>query len=417
MLVVSALVCVSFLCVVIVQGLPVHQTYAPVAAVLPGPEEILEAGQGNLGKQTRSKLTQVNGTIRNIHCSEGYYTYGQALRCCNCPAGTHVAEHCKEDSKSSKCEDCTEGEDYTEFPNGVDKCLPCRSCRTDEEMVSRCTRLNDTVCRCKAGRYCLPRQTCEMCQKCTTKCSEGLVVKFKCSSTSDTVCGSVESSALSGGAIAAIVVTPVLLIAGCLIVFICRRRMGLEDRFPNRGSGAMEEEDHPENNDSLAGSGGEVENMINEARNETEGLLPNGLSTPAGYHAETSMSNPSVVQHDPSDSLNSTENAQPFQMVEEFLDSEGLRQTFSLFVNAVPIGRWKEFMRRLQLTENQIVEAQHNNVMDVKEGHYQMLQTWLQKAGNKASVKTLLLTLSEMDLVTAANDISLSLLNNGTTEH
>ncbi|GCB84466.1 hypothetical protein scyTo_0025190, partial [Scyliorhinus torazame] len=67
-------------------------------------------------------------------------------------------------------------------------------------------------------------------------------------------------------------------------------------------------------------------------------------------------------------------------MVEEFPDSEGLRQTFSLFVNAVPIRRWNEFMRRLQLTENQIVEAQHNNMNDVKEGHYQMLHTWLQKA-------------------------------------
>ncbi|XP_072342056.1 tumor necrosis factor receptor superfamily member 6-like isoform X2 [Scyliorhinus torazame] len=414
MLGVSALVC---LCLVIVQGLPVHRKYVPVAALSPGPEEILEAGQENLGKHAR--LKQVNRTIRNTRCSEGYYPH-ESLCCRNCPAGTRVAEHCKENFKSSKCEDCTEGEDYTKFPNGLEKCLACRSCRRDEEEVSNCTRLKDTECRCKAGRYCLPEQTCEMCQKCTPKCAEGQVVKIRCSRTSDMVCGSVESSALSGGAIAGIVVAFILLIAGCPIVFICCRRKALKDQLYNRGSGVMEEERHPVNIDSLAGRCREVENMeniANEARTETEGLLRNGSKTSAGYHAESSTSSPSMVQRDPNDSIKSTEYTQPFQMVEEFPDSEGLRQTFSLFVNAVPIRRWNEFMRRLQLTENQIVEAQHNNMNDVKEGHYQMLHTWLQKAGNKASVKILLSTLSEMDLVTAANDISLSLLNNGTTEH
>ncbi|XP_078392989.1 tumor necrosis factor receptor superfamily member 10B-like isoform X1 [Cetorhinus maximus] len=420
---------------------------------------MVEAEEENQGDQVRNGLTQGNRTIRDVHCpKEDYYPVTPKLCCRKCPAGTHVAEHCKKSYTIGKCENCMEGEDYTEWPNGLDECLHCHSCRKDEEVVSDCTRQKNTVCQCEAGRFCLANQSCEMCQKCKTNCPEGQIVKVECSRTSDTVCGMAETSTatLSGDAIALIVVLLVMLIILCVSPIICCKKTRCKEQFhtihsmvntwlrkpdsavTDPGSEALEDEHLPQDIGSQAQRRGAVEcggnermdNDVNEARNEREALLQNSPNALAKFQAETPVLSPSdagspsgsgvdplMVQPEQTDPNDPRENPQPFQMVEEFPDSEGLRQSFSSFVDVVPIVRWKEFMRRLQLTENQIVEAERNNAFNVKEGHYQMLHTWLQKAGNRASIKALLQTLHEMDLVAAANEISLSILSNGSKEH
>ncbi|XP_078063995.1 tumor necrosis factor receptor superfamily member 10A-like [Mustelus asterias] len=430
-------------CLVVFQGLPAQTKHvtAGLPEVTPSSAREALAWEEDQGQQVRKGLTKGNRTIRYIHCREGYYLHGPLLCCRTCPAGTHVTEHCKENFTSSKCKGCTEGEDFTQWPNGLDECLACRSCRQDEERVSHCTRQNDTVCECEAGRFCLPHQSCEMCQKCKT-CPEGQTVQKKCSRISDTVCGIEDSTTggLSSASVAAIVVVLSVLLL-CVTPIICYKTTGCTNQFQKirqmvfirlrqskpagLGDGAVEEEHHPVDVES----GGDVErtdNEVNETRNESEALLRNSPDASAGRCVETSVPSPLRTifnplgppeAADPSDPDKTMEKPQPFQMIEEFPDTEGLQQSFPSFVNAVPIGRWKEFMRHLYLTENQIMEAERNNVNDVKEGHYQMLQTWLQKMGNKASITVLLRTLDEMDLVTAANEISSSILNNKTKEH
>ncbi|XP_041066315.1 tumor necrosis factor receptor superfamily member 10A-like isoform X2 [Carcharodon carcharias] len=456
---------------VLVRGLPVHERHVtaglPTADISSTREEMVEVEEENQGDQVRNGLTQGNRTIRDVHCSmEGYYPVTPKLCCQKCPAGTHVAEYCKKPYTLGKCNNCTEGEEYTEWPNGLDECLHCHSCRKDEEVVSQCTRQKNTVCQCEAGRFCLANQSCEMCQKCKKSCPEGQIVKVKCSRTSDTVCGRAETSTatLSAAAIGVIVVLLVMLIFLCVSLIICHKKTGCKEQFhtihsivnkwlrkpdsADPGSEALEEEHLPQDTGSQAQRRGAVEcggnermdnermdnermdNDANEALNEREALLQNSPNAFAEFQAETPVLSPShagspsgsgadplMVRPEETDPNDPRENPQPFQMVEEFPDSEGLRQSFSLFVDVVPIVRWKEFMRRLQLTENQIVEADRNNAHNVKEGHYQMLHTWLQKAGNRASIKALLQTLYEMDLVAAANEISLSILGKGSKEH
>ncbi|XP_078285203.1 tumor necrosis factor receptor superfamily member 10B-like [Rhinoraja longicauda] len=87
------------------------------------------------------------------------------------------------------------------------------------------------------------------------------------------------------------------------------------------------------------------------------------------------------------------------------MDIEDLRQSFMFFIEEVPIKKWKQFMRKLDLTENEIETAEQNNSKNIEEAHYQMLNTWLQKAGHTASHNTLLNILKDMELNDAAGNI------------
>ncbi|XP_067879477.1 tumor necrosis factor receptor superfamily member 10A-like isoform X2 [Heterodontus francisci] len=494
---------------VLVQGLPVHEKHItvglPATNVSSTQGGMVRAGEEDHGDQDRNVLTQGNRTVRDVlHQLVDYYPATSKLYCQKCPAGTRVAEPCTEPYTSGKCAPCVEGEDYTEWPNGMDKCLTCKSCREDQGLVSHCTTRNDTVCQCKAGSFCLPSQPCEMCQRCKTDCTEGQTVEVACSPTSDSVCGRTEL--LDTGLLGGIIVLGLILLTGlCFGLLYCqktgRTRQSYQccvthlkgnmwlHRTDSTGSRGDALPGGPlsavnESWTATSGGGGAAENAgnermdsdVHEARNERVALLQNSPEASAECQDETTVQSPrhgrigtrsptvdplmaQTELADPDDltsglSLNMsnncettgnetrgaicsgspsvetcstpsqlqppykpTGNSQPFHMVKEFPNGEGLRQSFPLFVKEVPIKRWKEFMRKLHLTENEIAEAERNNLNNITEGNYQMLHTWHQKSGNKASVRTLLWTLNDIDLVTAANNISLNLLNNDTKEH
>ncbi|NWR65428.1 TNR26 factor, partial [Bucorvus abyssinicus] len=108
--------------------------------------------------------------------------------CRKCPAGTHVAVHCKEQNGSSTCAPCDRNE-FTEYPNGFAKCLRCRVCREDQVELSICQADQDTQCACRNGTFCSPDHPCEMCQKCQPRCPQGTVELAPCTPHSDRQCG------------------------------------------------------------------------------------------------------------------------------------------------------------------------------------------------------------------------------------
>ncbi|XP_069773644.1 tumor necrosis factor receptor superfamily member 10A-like isoform X2 [Narcine bancroftii] len=89
----------------------------------------------------------------------------------------------------------------------------------------------------------------------------------------------------------------------------------------------------------------------------------------------------------------------------ESKDIEDLKQSFYFFIKEVPLKKWKELMRKLFLTENEIEAAEQNNCKNFAEAQYQMLNTWLQKTGKDASITTLLTKLKEMNLNEAAEKV------------
>ncbi|KAM6294637.1 tumor necrosis factor receptor superfamily member 10B-like [Aegotheles albertisi] len=164
----------------------------------------------------RDKLDPVDPSREG---QEFYQVHESALYCRKCPAGTYVAEHCKEQNGSSKCLPCKEDE-YIEYPNDFTKCLGCRTCREDQVELSPCRATSDTQCACRNGTFCSPDQPCEMCQKCRPRCPEGEVELAPCTPHSDRRCGPATaiSSNLPGYWIG-LICLGVALVLGLLFVF------------------------------------------------------------------------------------------------------------------------------------------------------------------------------------------------------
>ncbi|XP_063276194.1 tumor necrosis factor receptor superfamily member 26-like isoform X2 [Prinia subflava] len=117
-----------------------------------------------------------------------YYKKSDGHYCQKCPAGTYIAEECKEQNGSGECRPCGYGE-YMEYPNAFQWCRDCSKCREDQVEQSPCQPLRNTVCACRNGTFCPPEHPCEMCQKCRPRCPEGQVVLRPCRPDSDLQCG------------------------------------------------------------------------------------------------------------------------------------------------------------------------------------------------------------------------------------
>ncbi|XP_060712573.1 tumor necrosis factor receptor superfamily member 21-like [Hemiscyllium ocellatum] len=480
-----------------------------------------QAEEQNLGNQARSALTQNNWTAQDIDYSKkDYYPVRADLFCLKCPAGTYVADSCMTPFTRGKCLPCTEGEDYTEYPNGLGSCLPCHSCREDQEVVSPCSAQSNTVCQCNTGTFCSQEQSCEICRKCRTSCPEGQTVKTACTPTSDIVCEEKISPArsLSAGEIVAIVsIIPVVI--GCVLLAWYSKKLecckvtgnsqanGCRNQWPalavlsmlqsKFGNGVHQEAEQradcdrtlnevvtDSNHDSAttghenehgsrtrdpssrstgtssvdmrstATTGEKVADDLSQDQDERMSLLPGsstrfvqsspgttsgsmsdsllgkpqlkpqmGIFSPPHARAEAScpgnasLSHPFSTQPEEQSPVQCKESPHPFQLAEELSQSKDLSQYFPYFLDYVPIRRFKEFMRKLQLTENEIDEAERNNANNIREGHYQMLRIWSQKQGKKASITFLLQTLCDMELVKAANDIYQCIVSHGTKVH
>ncbi|XP_062452714.1 tumor necrosis factor receptor superfamily member 10A-like isoform X3 [Rhea pennata] len=89
-----------------------------------------------------------------------------------------------------------------------------------------------------------------------------------------------------------------------------------------------------------------------------------------------------------------------------------LRRSFDIFAREVPYKDWKRYGRALDLLENDIALAEMNDKYSL-EPFFQMLNTWLNRQGMKASVNVLLETLDRIELGGVAGDIAFRLVQQG----
>ncbi|XP_071431904.1 tumor necrosis factor receptor superfamily member 14 isoform X2 [Pithys albifrons albifrons] len=121
-------------------------------------------------------------------CELGEYPSG--TECCPmCAAGYRVFKHCTAIS-STTCTPCVAGT-YTDHPNGLTQCRPCKLCDQGANLVTAvaCTDRKNTVCDCQPGHFCrsLEPEGCELCQPYTV-CVPGTMVKERGTYTKDHVC-------------------------------------------------------------------------------------------------------------------------------------------------------------------------------------------------------------------------------------
>ncbi|XP_009471085.1 PREDICTED: tumor necrosis factor receptor superfamily member 10B [Nipponia nippon] len=332
---------------------------------------------------------------------EFYQVQDSDLYCKKCPAGTYVAEHCKEKSGSSKCLPCKEDE-YIEYPNDFSKCLGCRTCREDQVELSPCRAISDTQCACRNGTFCSPDHPCEMCQKCRPRCAKDEVELAPCTPHSDRQCGP-PTDTFSGSSskwiiVVLLVAVPVVIL---LVVFLwkrcCCRSPGEHQDYLVRRLTRYQ-----------SGGPGTQDNIRNELFSRDQ-LLPRvtGSVTPSAPGPQVTGPRTSYPGVKPRRNLVPVQGKDPVSL---------LRRSFDIFARDVPTKDWKRFGRALGLLENDIALAEMNDKYSL-EPFFQMLNMWQNREGMNASVNTLLETLHEINLGGVAEDISSKLVQQGSFQY
>ncbi|XP_048784142.1 tumor necrosis factor receptor superfamily member 10B-like isoform X4 [Lagopus muta] len=313
-----------------------------------------------------------------------------------CPMGTYLA------NDSSKCLPCKKDE-YTEYPNDFPKCLGCRTCREDQVEVSPCIPTRNTQCACKNGTFCLPDHPCEMCQKCQTRCPKGQMRIAPCTQHSDLQCGpplDISFSFSTG------IITIIVLVVGLvfLLVFLCLccRHYGAG------GGGDLCRKPSAVVNRLLQRMGIQDNNCneqiyLNQQQQQQLLAAAQGSEVPRGVEMEEVAPRTSDPNVETQKKLVPVPGKDPLSV---------LSSSFNTFVEFVPFPEWRRFGRTLGLRENNLYQAEQND-RGSGEPLYQMLNMWLNKEGSKASVNTLLETLSQINLSGVADLIASELVRNG----
>ncbi|KAM6036241.1 tumor necrosis factor receptor superfamily member 10A-like [Theristicus caerulescens] len=400
-------------------------------------------GTAAVALNRRDKLDPLDA---NREGEEFYQVQDSDLYCKKCPAGTYVAEHCKEKNGSSKCLPCKEDE-YIEYPNDFSKCLGCRTCREDQVELRPCRAISDTQCACRNGTFCSPDHPCEMCQKCRPRCAKDEVELAPCTPHSDRQCGpptdtfsgsSSKWGAAGGGETSYNLIMIITVVAAVVILLVvvsvwkccCRRRSPdgrvdavAVDGIPEGPVSALPSRDHPTQLVSASllpqdylirklgyqsGGLGTQDNIRNELFSRDQ-LLPGvtGSVTPSAPGLQVTGPRTSYSSVQPRRNLVPVEGKDPVSL---------LRRSFEIFARDVPPKDWKRFGRALDLLENDIALAEMNDKYSL-EPFFQMLNMWQNREGMNASVNTLLETLHEIKLGGVAEDISSKLVQQGSFQY
>ncbi|NXX11758.1 TNR25 factor, partial [Podargus strigoides] len=363
-------------------------------------------------------------------CPAGTNWIEEARQCCApCPAGTFLVRHCSSHGNDSVCDPCPTGTFRTQ-PNTFRKCQACYECdrQAFQSVLSNCSATSNIACGCEPGRFrdCLDERcsdfSCRQCQPCT-----GRLIQRPCSEVQDTLCGSCKPDfyaeggecqpchastpetcgkecqrACGGGGgrgsgmeyILLALIWPLFL--GALAIYHKRKRL---------------------RHSAPAGS----PLPIAWAANPTAGAVatPCCQVTAQGW---TRPCSPQVTEHVTGTVRQSSEYqallreqpgsmARPGGEVEPSAPAEPrgtLLQGSQLYaiIDAVPVRRWKEFMRMLELREAEI-ELVELEVAHIRDQQYEMLKRWCQQTS--ATLDRVFAALERMDLAGCAEVLRQSL--------
>lgn len=245
-----------------------------------------------------------------------------------------------------------------------------------------------------------------MCQKCQTECPKGQVRLAPCTQHSDLLCGPPLEISSSSSTLWIIITFTVLLavILGLVLVFWKRcssRHHGAGD------DGELSWKPSAVVNRLLQRLGIQ-DNRCNEQiyqNQQQQELLftAQGSEVPHGVEMEGTERRTPDPKVETQRKLVPVLGENPIAL---------LHRSFNTFVDYVPFPEWKRFGRALDLQENDLYLAEQHDRVSC-EPFYQMLNTWLNQQGSKASVNTLLETLPRIGLSGVADIIASELISKG----
>ncbi|XP_030594269.1 tumor necrosis factor receptor superfamily member 6-like isoform X2 [Archocentrus centrarchus] len=301
---------------------------------------------------------------RHTTCREDQYQHG-GLCCLKCEAGKYVKSPCTKPETKGQCEEC-DYNTYIEHENNLNRCFTCKQCRSDQEIVRPCTHTQDTTCQCKSGRFCHIDQACEVCKKCS-RCAEDEVIVRNCTSTTNTECKKIQNKSDSAPVIAVVVVSFIVLLAGIIVVFVCKKKLPT-DCLRNRPDRIKVEED--------------IQTAEDE---ETQRSITTNLILP--QHLED----------------------EPLAKLVPVNDDESLKRCFDLF-EELDVDYHKRFFRQLEISDN-IIKSKES--LPYEDRIHELLNFWVEKEGKGASLNALLQALIVLNQRRTAEIIHQKALDSG----
>ncbi|NXU06696.1 TNR25 factor, partial [Buphagus erythrorhynchus] len=372
------------------------------------------------------------------------------------PAGTFLYEACTSPENQSDCRTCPDGTFRTQ-PNTLSECQACYECDQQGElaphhtvlcsvvpchaahcllsaafqsMLSNCSATSNIVCGCKPGyfRVCFHGHefcsefSCKKCQPCTGRliqrpCSdmqdalcdssckpdfyrEGDECRPCPTSTLDTcgkecqnVCGSNNNQGSGLEYILLGLTGPLFL--GALAIYHKRKRLW---------HGALAGGPFPtaQATTSMAGAAATPWCQFNGRRWDNlcwmQPCSPQGTERATGT-AKQSLNHQALLPEQPSDEREPSAPSEP---------RSALLQGSQLYavIDVVPVRRWKEFMRMLELREAEI-ELVELEVAHIRDQQYEMLKRWCQQTS--ATLDHVFAALERMELAGCAEALRQSL--------
>ncbi|NXC27593.1 TNR25 factor, partial [Campylorhamphus procurvoides] len=366
-------------------------------------------------------LTRLRRHATRHRCPAGMNWIESARQCCDqCPAGTFLREPCTSHN-SSVCDPCPTGTFRTQ-PNTLPKCQACYECdrQAFQSVLSNCSATSNIACGCEPGhfRVCLDKScsdfSCQKCQPCT-----GRLIQRPCSEMQDTVCDSSckpdfyieggecrpchmstldtcskecqqacgSSSSSSQGLEYILLALTGPLFLGALAIYHKRRRLrhsALADDPLHTAQAAT----------STAGAVATPWYQFSARRWESLCWQP---CSPQGTDSATAMLRQSpkhqaLLWEHPS---GKGEPPAPLEPRSALLQGSQLYAV----IDAVPVRRWKEFMRMLELREAEI-ELVELEVANIRDQQYEMLKRWCQQTS--ATLDRVFAALERMELAGCA---------------
>ncbi|NXR65064.1 TNR25 factor, partial [Rhadina sibilatrix] len=345
-----------------------------------------------------------------------------AQHCCRqCPAGTYLSKPCTSPENGSVCLPCPAGT-FRTHSNTLRECQACYECdrQAFQSVLSNCSATSNVVCGCEPGRFrvCLDKQcsefSCRKCQPCT-----GRLIQQPCSEEQDTLCDSnCKPDFYREGDECRPCHTNTLDTCGKECQQVCGSNndqgSGLEYILLGLtgplflGALAIYHKRKRFWHDALAGgplptaqattsmAGAAATSWWNN-RHWIQPLSPQGTECATGTAKQSlkhqaSPNTQTLMYEKPSDEGESSAAPEP---------RSALLQGSQLYavIDVVPVRRWKEFMRMLELREAEI-ELVELEVTHIRDQQYEMLKRWCQQTS--ATLDHVFAALERMELAGCA---------------